>query len=216
MNAKALFILCLGASALLHQGLSRLPVAPRIHPRPIPPASVVLHIVKAPEPAPPVPVEPKKMAEPIPPPPEPEPAPEQPPEPVEEVPAPEEPEPEPEPAPEVLEDAQPDEEVVMITAEAVADAKDSYWAMVSRTIAANLRYPASARRTGIRGTVTLHLEIASDGTLREASPVSDICSRILVREAERAARAASPFPPPPAEWSAPVTANLPIRFTLER
>jgi periplasmic protein TonB len=94
-------------------------------------------------------------------------------------------------------------------------ALDAYAAGVRRAVEAHKRYPRRARSLGHEGTVMITVAIAADGTLAGAPAVTaPSSSPLLDAEAERMARAAAPFPPPPGD-RAPLRVAVPIVFALD-
>ncbi len=77
----------------------------------------------------------------------------------------------------------------------VVTRQQDYTQRVLQRIEQHKRYPPSARRRRITGTVTLALRLSADGRIEALN-----CQRgtpVLCRAAERAARNAAPFPPLP-------------------
>ena len=85
-------------------------------------------------------------------------------------------------------------------------------AEVREKIARSARYPASARRTGLEGTVALTLTISPSGELVSLSVHAPEGLSALARAAEEAARQAAPFPPPPSRRG--VQVEVPVVFRL--
>lgn len=74
-------------------------------------------------------------------------------------------------------------------------------------------YPVLSARRGEEGIVTLRLVLARDGTLVSAEPIGD-APRRLVEASLAAVRAASPFPPVPADFTGTAAFTLPIAYRL--
>jgi protein TonB len=103
---------------------------------------------------------------------------------------------------------------VVISAEEVAAAEESYWSTVRREVAEQLRYPMGARRDGCQSRIMVRLEIAADGRLANAEPIPPPGNAALTRATLAAVRRAAPFPPPPDILTPPVRAELPVRFEI--
>lgn len=92
----------------------------------------------------------------------------------------------------------------------------AYWQGVRDRVAAEVRYPLSARRRNTAGEVVLCVAINARGKLVVAKPVPPAADPDLTEAAVSAARRAAPFPPPSmrgAETNVAV-ALIPIHFVL--
>ena len=93
----------------------------------------------------------------------------------------------------------------------------SYWQDVRNRVAAEVRYPLSARRRAATGEVTLCVAVDARGGLIVAKPVASSADEDLIAAAVSAARRAAPFPPPrmaPGAGTNLVVALFPIKFEV--
>ncbi len=79
---------------------------------------------------------------------------------------------------------------------AVVARQQDYTQQILQRIERHKRYPPAARARRISGRVTLSLRLDADGRITDLRCTEG--SRLLCRAAEKAARAAAPFPPLPA------------------
>ena len=86
-----------------------------------------------------------------------------------------------------------------------------YTREILKRIERHKQYPAAARRRRLAGSVTLNLHLAADGRIAALRCLKG--PRLLCRAAERATRAAAPFPPLPAGMAPPVL-DYRMRFRL--
>jgi protein TonB len=89
-----------------------------------------------------------------------------------------------------------------------------YWALVRRRIQEALRYPASAQRRRLTGTVELEVALTRDGAVRDAKVVSSSTHPVLDEAALEAARRLPRMPFPPRLDAREVRATLPVVFEL--
>jgi protein TonB len=88
----------------------------------------------------------------------------------------------------------------------------TYLSEVRRRISREKRYPRSARRRGIEGTVQLRFAIARDGTIAGLRAEG---TDVLSDAAVEAVRAAAPFRPLPEALGHAIRVNVPLVFELE-
>jgi len=81
-------------------------------------------------------------------------------------------------------------------------------------IQASLRYPASARRRGLSGTVTLELTIRPTGAIDDVRVVESSSHSVLDTAAVDAVRALPAQPMPPELEARPLRVRLPVVFRL--
>lgn len=104
--------------------------------------------------------------------------------------------------------------VAALPASPAQDGASNYWHAVRLAIAAQLRYPAAARRQQHEGNAALQVCLDGQGRLREVIPLES--SEPLFLQAARAAvEAAAPFPPPTNCAPDERSAVIPVRFRLE-
>jgi len=89
---------------------------------------------------------------------------------------------------------------------------EAYIAKVRAWIDRHKTYPGMARRRGIEADVTIRLDIAPDGAVRELSTSGDAPGMFRSATEDAVARAA-PFPEPPAGFG---TLEIGIRYQMER
>jgi TonB family protein len=89
-----------------------------------------------------------------------------------------------------------------------------YWALVRRRIQEGLRYPASAQRRRLTGTVELEVALTRDGAVRDVRVVSSSTHPVLDEAALEAARRLPRMPFPPRLGAREVRATLPVVFEL--
>ena len=94
-------------------------------------------------------------------------------------------------------------------------APSNYWDLVRAAIADSVRYPPSAVRQGIEGTIDLRLTLDARGALVEVVPL-ERTPELLIQSAVSAARRAAPFPPNTNGIGDVVSAILPVHFQLNR
>ena len=90
-----------------------------------------------------------------------------------------------------------------------------YLARVRQRIQESLRYPPTARRRGVTGTVQLDISIGVDGAIAAVSVDTSSSHEILDRAAVEAARSAPRVPFPRDVRAAPLRVRLPVRFELQ-
>lgn len=139
--------------------------------------------------------------------PEPEPAPEPEPQP--------EPEPEPEPEPAVVAEEEEEDDEPRLTAESLR-AQQLYFSNLMRSILQNTSYPRRALQRGQEGEIRVAVVINRTGDIQSMNMLEESEYSLLNREAERAIRAAAPFPDVPEairgevyEFSVPFTFVVP-------
>jgi len=96
-------------------------------------------------------------------------------------------------------------------------AKQSYLVKVLAKIARNKRYPRSARRAGVVGTVTVKFVINKNGRVKDAAIVTSSGDKRLDKEALAMLRRASPFPAIPKDAGGDsMSLTLPVEFSLNQ
>jgi protein TonB len=86
---------------------------------------------------------------------------------------------------------------------------------VRRRIAESLRYPPSARRRHLVGTVQLEIVISPSGVITKADVVASSSHPILDEAAVETVRALPPQPFPPNVRARTLRVRLPVVFALE-
>jgi protein TonB len=89
----------------------------------------------------------------------------------------------------------------------------AYLIEVRRRIAREKRYPRSARRLGVEGTVRVRFVIARDGSIGSLRASGE--ASVLREAALEAVRAAGPFEPPPLALGPRVSVDVPVVYVLE-
>ena len=90
-----------------------------------------------------------------------------------------------------------------------------YLANVRRLIQETLRYPAPARRRGLKGTVYLEIFIKSDGAISAVSIAGSSSHPLLDEAALEAVRSLAPQPFPKGLAPRPLRVRLPVVFDLQ-
>lgn len=91
----------------------------------------------------------------------------------------------------------------------------AYGARLRPHLATFFRYPADAEADGVEGRVILRLTIDAAGRLRAVETLGACPHPVLCAAAENTARAAAPFPPPPAHLGDLVRVEVPFVYRLE-
>jgi periplasmic protein TonB len=90
-----------------------------------------------------------------------------------------------------------------------------YLAAIRRQIAESLRYPSSARRRHLTGTVHLEIVIGADGAIAAADVVASSAHAVLDAAAVETVRSLRPVPFPRNVPARILKVRLPVVFTLE-
>jgi TonB family protein len=98
--------------------------------------------------------------------------------------------------------------------EAVAE-YGAYLAALRERIQAALRYPASARRRGLSGTVHVELTIRADGAIETVALLHSSAHAVLDEAALQAVRALDRHPFPSHLPARPLRVRLPVVFALQ-
>jgi len=95
-------------------------------------------------------------------------------------------------------------------------AKQTYLTVVKARIARFKKYPQSARRDGVAGTVTVRFVILRNGRVKQAELIKSSGDKRLDKEALSMLKRASPFPPLPSDVSGQkLDLTIPIEFSLK-
>lgn len=89
-----------------------------------------------------------------------------------------------------------------------------YWALVRRRIAQTLRYPPSARRRGLAGTVELEIMMRPDGRVDDVKVITSSSHDLLDEAAVDAVRRLPAIPAPAGLAGAELRIVLPVAFDL--
>jgi protein TonB len=91
----------------------------------------------------------------------------------------------------------------------------AYLARLRQRVQESLRYPATARRRGLTGTVQLEIAIAADGAIAAVSVIASSSHEALDRAAVEAARSLPRAPFPADVRPRLLTVRLPVVFELQ-
>jgi protein TonB len=89
-----------------------------------------------------------------------------------------------------------------------------YLASLRQRLQQALRYPASARRQGLTGTVQLEIVVRADGSIGEVTVVTSSTYPTLDEAAVEAVRTLAPSPFPPGVTPRVLRTRLPVVFEL--
>ena len=95
-------------------------------------------------------------------------------------------------------------------------AKQGYLSTLKARISRAKKYPRSARKEGVVGTVTVNFLVKLNGKVKKIKLIKSSGDERLDKEAIKMLKRASPFPPIPSDVSKePLNLTLPIEFSLK-
>jgi protein TonB len=93
---------------------------------------------------------------------------------------------------------------------------DGYYALLRRRVQEALRYPATARRRDLGGTVEIEVEVQATGAISRVSLAASSSHPVLDEAALAAARGLERVPFPPGVTPRPLRMRVPVVFDLRR